>query len=122
MPRTTLTPQVVPGPYSATPYLVVTLAAGDAVNGNQYGMNGDQMLIARNSGAGARTITVTSAPDAFGRTKDITALSIAAGGLVVFSKFNTPGWRQTDGRVWFSVEHAEVLVAIIDLANNRSFS
>lgn len=122
MPRTTLTPQVLPGPYSATPYVAATFAAGDAVNGNQFKINGDQLLIARNTGVAARTITITSAADPYGRTKDITALSMAAGATYVFSKFNTPGWRQSDGYLYFTVEDPEVTIAIIDLANNRSFS
>lgn len=122
MPRTNLTAQVLPAPYSATPYAVLTFVAGDAANGNHYSMNGDQLLIAKNTGVAARTITITSAADPYGRTKDVTALSIAAGATVMFSKFNTPGWRQTDGKVWIAVEHAEVTICIVDLANNRSFS
>lgn len=122
MPRTSLTPQVLAGPYEATPYTVLTFAAADAVNGNQYKMNGDQVLLARNTGAGARTITITSAADPYGRTKDITALSLAAGETVMFSKWNTAGWRQTDGNVYFTAEHAEVTVAIVDLQKNRSFA
>lgn len=121
MPRTAMTPQVLKAPYDATPYNLLTFAAADPTNGNQYKMNGDQILIARNTGVAARTITVTSAPDPYGRTKDITTLSMAAGAIYMFSKFNTPGWRQTDGNVYFTAEHAEVTIAIVDLSLNRSF-
>jgi hypothetical protein len=121
MTQTTLTPQVLPAPTDAAPHLTLTFTAADAANGNRFKLNGDQILIARNTGAGARTVTITSAPDPYGRLGDVSALSIPAGGIVVFSKFNTAGWRQSSGYLHFSGEHAEVVFAILDLGLNRNF-
>lgn len=120
MARATLTPQVLPGPFEANPYMVVTWAAADVANGNQFRLTGEQILLVRNDDVGAQTVTVTSAA-LNGRTKDVTALSLAAAATVAFSKFNSPGWQQSDGMLYFSGAHANIKFAIIDLASNRSF-
>lgn len=121
MPQTVLTPQTLAAPNTATPHTVLTFTAADVANGNRFKLNGDQILLARNTGVGARTVTISSAPDPWGRVGDVTALSIAAGATVMFSKFNPQGWRQSDGYLNFAAEHAEVLFAIVDLSLNRQF-
>lgn len=116
MPRTTTAAVVVPGPYSGVPHAQLSLVAGDVANGNQVRLTGDQVLVAHNTGVGARTITIASSP-LRGRTGDVTAFSIPAGQYRVFSKFPQAGWAQSNGYLNVNVEHAEVLLGVIDLSS-----
>jgi len=116
MPRTTVAAQTPKGPYPGTisaSLLDVTFTAADASNNNQTAWVGNRMLVvARNSGAGARTITITSIADTFGRTGDVTAFSLAAGEYMAFI-VERNGWQQSDGYLYWTAEHAEVLVAVL---------
>lgn len=119
MPRTALTPQTAiakhPGTLAANA-ADFTFAAGDASNGNYFVSSGNQLIVARNTGAGARTITLTSAADSLNRLGTITAYSIGAGEFAVFTQGLTiDGWRQSDGQFYINVEHAEVTLAVITL-------
>lgn len=111
MARQTLTVTTAPGKYP-TDGVVVTETAADATNKEQVKLTGRELLLARNTGAGARTVTITSvAKD--GRTGHITADSIAAGAIHVFGPFALLGWAQTDGYLYFEAEHAEVKWSVI---------
>lgn len=61
MPRTALTPINLPGPWAmvGTP---LTWTATDPVNGNRFAASGRDLILARNVGAGAGTLTVLSFP------------------------------------------------------------
>jgi len=115
MPRTSITPVTPIGPYPtlqpAANSLDVTLTAGDATNLNQiaWGTAARMLVLFQNTGAGARTFTVTSKADSLNRTGDITAYSLGAGefGALVLER---NGWRQDDGNLYVTVEHAEVKV------------
>src|SRR5687768_16823031 len=103
------------GTYSAGA-AAVTMTAADATNFNSFPASANDLIIARNSGAGARTITISSVADEKRRTGDITTYSIAAGGVAVFGPFTTQqGWRQSDGSIYITAEHAEVLIGVIAL-------
>ena len=86
------------------------MAAGDAVNGNSFPVSGRDLIVAYNSGASPYTITITSAPDYDGRTLDIAAYSIPGSGHALFGPFLLDGWRQSDGKIYFMVSSASVLV------------
>lgn len=96
--RVLVTAQAVVGQYPVTPLTVgaATLAetAGDATNGHYTPIvNGKTYVIAHNTGAGARTLTITSSVDTFNRLGPITAYSIAAGGISIpFGPFTQVGW------------------------------
>jgi hypothetical protein len=47
----------------------------------------------------AATVTIASAPDSYGCTKDIATYSLAAGEFAAFWIGRTAGWRQSDGKV-----------------------
>ena len=119
MPRTSIASQTPKGPYPGTVsanLLDITYTAIDSTNHNQTLWAGNRMLlVARNSGAGARTITFTSIADSHNRTGDVTAFSMGAGEYAAFL-FERDGWQQTDGYLYFTGEHAEVLVAVLALA------
>ena len=121
MARPTLTRTTPLGPFPTLPVsanaLDVTMTAADATNNNQFVLDGPVLIVARNSGAGARTITLTSVADAVtkNRTGDVTAYSIGAGETAAFLINDMAGWRQTDGYMYLEAEHAEVLFGIIRL-------
>lgn len=115
MARTTLTAVAEPGSYTHAG-VVLTMTAADVPNMNQAVLSGNEMLVAHNTGASPYTVTVTSAPDEYGRTKDIAAESIAAGAYKIFGRFKLNGWRQSDGRLYFQASNASVLFGLIRLS------
>lgn len=98
--QTVIAEQVPLGPHVAegsTQFGVVTFTAGDATNGNKIIMNGNGiLLLVRNSGAGAGTVSVASSKDRYGRKADISAFSIAADAIVA-RVFTPEGWEQVTG-------------------------
>lgn len=119
MARTALTVQTTIAKYPASVSANAadfTFAAGDASNGNYFVHTGKQVIIARNTGAGARTITLTSSVDSLNRLGTITAYSIGAGEFAIFPQpLALDGWRQSNGQFYIDVEHAEVTLAVITL-------
>jgi hypothetical protein len=116
MARTAVTAQTPKGPYPGTisaNLLDITFTAADASNANTTAWIGNRMLVvARNSGAGARTLTISSIADSHGRTGDVTAFSMGAGEYAAFL-VERDGWQQADGALYWTAEHAEVLVAVL---------
>lgn len=115
MAATALTVQNSPSRYTGNER-DVTMSAGDAVNGNIITVNDDTLLIARNTGASTRTITIASQPDPVtGRRADITAQDIGAGKIFVY-RFAKGGWADANDQITITVSHAEVTLGIIDLS------
>lgn len=119
MPRTTLTRTTPLGPYPTLPVaadaLDLVMTAADAANDNQFVLDGSVLIVAHNTGVGARTITLTSKADDRNRTGDVTSYSIGADEYMCFKVDNTVGWRQSDGFMYLDAEHAEVKIGIIRL-------
>lgn len=107
--KTTLTDNGWP-----TDGVTATFAAADTVNDNYFVHTGKEIVVARNSGASPRTVTINSVA-VNGRTGDITADSIAAGATHVYGPFDITGFRQTDGNINLEADHAEVLFAVFVL-------
>lgn len=119
MARTNIAAQTLAGAYPVTPLTAnsadVTETAADTVNQNDTALvDSKTVILARNSGASARTVTITSANDTLNRKGDITAYSLGVGKLARFGPFKTIGW-STGGRLLFEANHAEVLFAVITL-------
>jgi hypothetical protein len=118
MARTALASVAPKGPYPGTissNLLDITFTAMDASNMNTTPFVGNRMLLVwRNSGAGARTITITSVADSHGRTGDVTTFSIGAGEYGAFL-VERDGWQQSDGALYTAGEHAEVLLAVLQI-------
>lgn len=117
MPRVTRT--AVAPVVTGYPTLPVTanaadlvFTAADATNFEQVVHTERVIILARNTGVGVRTVTITSAPY-LGRTGDISAYSLDAGDTGIFGPFPAAGFRQTDGKLYFAGSHAEVLFAVI---------
>lgn len=120
MPRTSIAAQTPKGPYPGTitsNLLDVTWTAADSVNAHTtaWGPGNRMLILWRNSGAGARTVTVTSSASfAHARTGDVTAFSLGAGeyGALIVER---DGWIQSDGALYHTAEHSEVLVAVLNI-------
>ena len=115
MARTALTKTTAPGGY-ASAGAAVTMTAADTSNYNSATAEGNDLIIAQNTGAGAHAVTITSAVDAFGRLGTISSESIAAGAIRIYGPFPMSGWVQTDGKLYFQADHAEVKFGIIKLS------
>lgn len=116
MARTTVAASTPRGPATGTiaaNALDIAWTAADASNLNQTLFVGTRMRVqARNSGAGARTITITSLADpTYARSGDVSAFSIGAGEYVAFD-VDRGGFQQSDGYLYWQAEHAEVLVSV----------
>jgi hypothetical protein len=73
--------------------LVITFTACDNVNGNSFISTGREVLFVQNSAGGAGTFTVTSVPDALGRSDtSLTAYSLAAGAFAAVQMKYQTGW------------------------------
>lgn len=117
MARTDLTKTTALGAYGT--YAVnaadLTMAAADVVNKNQFVASGNDLIVAHNTGASAYTVTISSAPDPYGRSGDIAAYSIGAGEYAVFGPMKLPGWMQTDGKVYLEASNAAVKFGVVAL-------
>ena len=117
MAETILALTDVAGPYTketSTQFTTLTLAAGDATNGNKVSVARKILLLVENTDASPQTITVYSSPDPYGRYANITAFSIPAGALVA-RFFDAVGWESEYGgnQLEFTVSDAAVLVTAI---------
>ena len=117
MARQTHTPVQLLGPYPTLQPAAdaVSKAAVAAIfaDKEEVALTGGEIVIAYNTGAGARTVTFTSVADDKKRTGDITAYSIDAGSHAIFGPFAVPGWQQTNGKLYFEAEHAEVKFVVL---------
>lgn len=112
MARTTLDPITLPGPWSTQP-VAITWTAANTTDGNQFRATGDEMLLVRNTGATAASVTVVSTPDApFGRSGNM-VMNIPAGGMVVTQVFPLLGWQQPNGYIYIDTTSTNVEFAVI---------
>lgn len=116
---TTFTPVTIKDPFATiaadgADFTFVAASAG----ADTFVCNGRDIILVQNTGAGARTVTITSLADEKNRTGDITTYSLAAGEFAVFGcgLTNSPGWKNTStGAITITGSHAEVKVAILRL-------
>jgi len=116
MPRVALTPKVVANQVLtvAPGAAVLTMAAAAAgPDFNEFATTGRELLYVRNSGAGAHTITIYAAEDAWNRGGAITAYSIAAGATAVFGPFLTNVFRETGNVVHVDASDPELLLGVV---------
>jgi hypothetical protein len=122
MAQTPITPIVPLGPYltgqPSALALALALVAADASMGNSFPLTGREILIVQNTDSAAHTFTLSSVPDALGRSEDVTAYSIPANAFAVFSfRGGIAGWKQTDGTVHMTVSSALLFVAVLTTPN-----
>ena len=89
--------------------------SGDVANGHFFIASDRALLIARNSGASTRIVTIKSpTPDGFGRTIPDVTKSLLAGESWAWMVPPT-GFKQTDGQIYVDVAHAEVKLQLWQL-------
>lgn len=116
MARTALTPVALPSNWSTTP-VSLNLVASDATNNNSVSLTGDQVLLVQNTDTVAHAFTVHSSGSglADGRTGDIAAFSVPAGGIYVTQRFPIAGWIQSDGTLWIDTTSPLLKFAVLTL-------
>ena len=82
--------------------IVLSYTNGDAANGHAFTNTGRVIVLLKNTGAGAVTVTIVSTPDARNRTGD-EQRSVVAGTDAVFGPFPRQGWNQTDETVYLNL-------------------
>lgn len=116
----TITTTTVAGPYlneDTSPQLTTLTWTEAETTGNTVAVSGPTLLLFWNTEATtARTVTITSTHDAYGRLANITTFSMAAGSI--YSRiFHPAGWETSvgGGTMSFTVSGASVDVAAIPL-------
>jgi hypothetical protein len=116
VPRIDIAAQDLIGSYPSLPLTAdsadLVETAADATEKQETSISGREIIVAHNTGVGARTVTFTSVAH-LGRTGDITAYSIGAGEIAVFGPFKAVGWRQSNGKLYYEASHADVKFAVI---------
>lgn len=105
----------VTGPTAYPTAAVVATMTASTPAGDVVTLTGRDILIIQNTGAGARTVTITSQADPYGRTGHITAQSLAAGAIVVFGPIPQLGWADASGQLNLASEHAEIKYCVMTL-------
>jgi hypothetical protein len=107
MARTAIT-VITPSITAAALGAAGTENAGDVSNGHFFAPAPSSLLIARNSGASTRVVTIKSpTPDGYGRTIPDVTKSLLAGESWAW-RVPDAGFKQSDGTIWVDVAHAEV--------------
>lgn len=107
---------IAAGPYP-TDGVLLTLTAADTGVKNYFVMEGDDLLICRNDGSGAQTVTINSVVDDMGRTGDIVTDSIAQDAWAIYGPFrDTSGWAQAQRRMHLEASDAGMKFAVVRLS------
>lgn len=115
MARTTLTKTTAPGGYTGAG-VVVTMAAADTTDQNQFVSTGKELVIAHNTGASQYTVTINSSDDEYGRQEHISAETIEAGEIKIYGPFPIHGWRQSGSMyIWLEANNVAVELGVIEL-------
>lgn len=95
MARTAITINEIPFQGS----LLLTGVAGDATNNHQFDNDGNTLLLVENTDAAAKSVTIQSVDDPFGRSENI-ALTVAQNTIYAAGPFIPSIWNQP-GRTMF---------------------
>jgi hypothetical protein len=95
--------------------LTVAQTAADNVNGNSFQSTGREILLVNNPDVAAHTFTVTSVPDALGRSLDIATYSVASLGIAAIDMDTIAGWRQANGQVFLAVNSNLLKFVVLQL-------
>jgi len=122
MARTTLTRHSAVNRF-AYPGRVLNFEAYDSTNKNRFKAGGRDLVFALNTGASARTVTISAARDPYGRAEDVTAYSVAAGALACFGPFPLEGWGQKSGEnigyIELEASHTDIQFAVVVLPAHK---
>lgn len=114
MARQTITAVAITGKWP-TDLTELTFTAANATDKEQVIHTGKEILIAFNSGASSRSVTITSVASArTGRTGDLTH-SVGAGKFFMAGPLAPEGFTQTNGYLYMEAAHADVKWAVIQV-------
>jgi len=118
MARASITVQTGTGKYPTVALLdPFALTACDATNFNQCDFTGREILIVRNSSTDtAYDFTLESvSSDRTGRTGNLLK-EIPFGEHLIIPPLGVDGFRQADGKLYFTAENAAILVGVVRMA------
>jgi len=113
MARTRLTVLEVPKTHPGGS-VAFTFAAHDTVNENDFLTTGREMLLIQSTDAGSQDVVITSAPDSYGRTQDLT-VAVGAGEDRAVMFTTRDGWMQSDGAIYLDCTVATIAYAVLRL-------
>ena len=94
--------------------VVYTFAAHDTTNENDFLSTGREMLLIKSADGAPQDVVVTSAPDTYGRTQDLT-ITVGAGEERAVAFLQRDGWMQPDGAIYLDCVVATISYAVIRL-------
>jgi hypothetical protein len=113
MARTRLTPVEVPRTHPGGE-VVYTWEAADVANKNDFLFTGREVLLIKSADGGEQDVIITSAPDSFGRSGDLT-VAVAASAEVALAFLDREGWMQSDGTLYLECSVATLSFAVLRL-------
>jgi len=90
--------------------------ASDPALGNAVKCTGKEILVMRNTDAGAQTVTIDARPDAYGRDGTITDYSIPAGETHLSDILTEEAFEQDDGMIHINASDALLELGVIRIA------
>lgn len=109
----TLTNTTGPEAYPTT--LTEFLWTASTPAGDDVVLTGNDILLVWNTGAVQRTFTITSQPDPYNRSGNITAQQLEAGEFAVFGPIPLNGWADGNRKLNLASSNAEIKYAVITL-------
>jgi hypothetical protein len=88
--------------------------AHDIVDDNDFLTTGREVLLIKSGDAGQQSVVITSAPDTYGRTGDLTVV-IEAGEERAVAFMDRSGWMQPDGAIYLDCPVVTIEYAVIRL-------
>ncbi len=111
---------VVASGYPTTPLVALsadfafTAAGANFADGAGFVHTGREIVIVK-GGAAGQTVTISSVPDPYKRSGNITTYAVGIGLFSVFGPFPADGWRQSDGQLYLAASAADVSFAVLRL-------
>lgn len=114
MARQAHTPLVLAGSYDAyaANSVDLTFLVADTVEKETVPLRRGEIIVAKNTGAAAGQVTVTSVDDRYGRQEDI-VYSVGAGEEALIGPFLPHGWQQADGDLYFEADSTDISFAVV---------
>jgi hypothetical protein len=88
--------------------------AADTTDQNDFLTTGREVLLIKSADAGSQDVVIASAPDAYGRSQDLT-VAVAAGEEEAVAFLQRDGWMQPDGSIHLDCSVATISYAVIRL-------
>ena len=108
----------ITGPIAYPAALINCVYTASTPAGDDVVLTGNDILLIRNNGVGARTVTITSQADPFNRLGHITTFSVLAGQTVIFGPIPMLGWADANRKLNVASEHSEITYSVVTLARN----